>query len=57
MKINIYINDQFYKSYPVTTETYNPKDFMIQVQADKASGLLNQFNVEKECLVRIEKTD
>ena len=57
MKINIYINDKFYKSFPTTETEYSPKEYMMQVQADKAAGLLSQFNVEEECRVRIEKTD
>jgi hypothetical protein len=55
MQVKIYINDKLYKTVPVAENNYDPKNIWMQVQADKDSGLLSSFGVDKQFNIRIEK--
>jgi hypothetical protein len=56
MKINIYINDQLYKTLEDEPEgTYNPKKYAEMVLEDKANNLLTDFDLSKGLGIRIEK--
>jgi hypothetical protein len=47
--LRIYINNQFYKEWPVetigNTTAYDPAPVIQMLIADKDAGLLNQFNI------------
>ncbi len=57
MKINVFVNEIFYKSMDLTgQERYNPKSITDNILAEKNSGLLDsKFLVDDTIAVRIEK--
>lgn len=57
MKINVYINEIFYKSMDLTgQERYNPKSITDGILAEKENNTLpSKFLTEEELSVRIEK--
>jgi hypothetical protein len=55
MQLNVYINEQLYKSITIDGDTYQPGFIYPQIEADKASGLLNAFDLSKGLSVRYEK--
>jgi hypothetical protein len=55
MQLNVYINNQLYKSITVEGDSYQPAFIYPQIEADKASGLLNAFDLTKGLAVRYEK--
>ena len=57
MKLNVYINDQFYKAVEVAGDSYNPNFIYPQIVADKEAGLLDAFGIEDHLSIRIEKAE
>ena len=57
MKLNVYINDQFYKAVEVAGDSYNPNFIYPQIVADKEAGLLEAFGIEDHLSIRIEKAE
>jgi len=55
MQLNVYINEQLYKSITIDGDTYQPGFIYPRIEADKASGLLNAFDLSKGLSVRYEK--
>lgn len=57
MKINVFVNEIFYKSMDLTgQERYNPKSITDNILAEKKSGLLDsKFLVGDDLAVKIEK--
>lgn len=55
MQLNVYINEQLYKSITIDGDTYQPGFIYPQIEADKASGLLNAFDLSKGLAVRYER--
>jgi len=56
MQIKIYINDKLYKTVTVQGDKYEPADYWPQIEADKAAGLLNQFNIAESMKVEFRKS-
>ena len=57
MKVNVYINDQFYKAVEVAGDSYNPNFIYPQIVADKEAGLLDAFNIQEQLGIKIEKAE
>jgi hypothetical protein len=57
MKINVYINEIFYKSMDLTgQERYNPKSVTDSILAEKENNTLpSKFLTQEDLSVRIEK--
>ena len=55
MQLNIYINNQLYKTITVDGDSYQPAFIYPQIEADKESGLLNAFDLTQGLAVRYEK--
>ena len=58
MKLKIYINEKLYKTItlPADSETYEPSDYWPQINADKAAGLLDSFNIADNMKIEFRKT-
>jgi hypothetical protein len=59
MKINVYLNEQFYKSYNLgDQEVYNPKTISDVILADKEAGKISSaFKINEGIAIRIEKVE
>jgi len=55
MQIKVFINDKLYKIVTVTEDTYNPNFIWPEIEADRDSGLLTTFNLNKGLSIRYEK--
>jgi hypothetical protein len=57
MKINIYLNEQFYRAIDLGDSTvYDPKIFTDMINADIANDTLDKkFNVDQGMKIKIEK--
>ena len=55
MQVKIYINDKLYRTVTVDDDKeYAPNDYWHQIDADKAAGLLESYNIENKFGVRFE---
>lgn len=55
--MEIYINDQFYKTIEVQDDLYgryNPIDIITILNEDREKGLLDQFNVNENFSIKIQ---
>ena len=57
MKLKIYINNKLYKTITLETDSYDPRFIWPEIQADRDSGLLASFNLDKGLNVRYEKVE
>jgi hypothetical protein len=55
MQLKVFINDKLYKIVTVTEDTYNPNFIWPEIEADRDSGLLTTFNLNKGLSIRYEK--
>jgi hypothetical protein len=55
MQLKVFINDKLYKTVTVPGTTYNPNFIWPEIEADRDSGLLNSFDLEKGLSIRYEK--
>ncbi len=55
MQIKVFINDKLYKTVTVPGTTYNPNFIWPEIEADRDSGLLNSFDLNKGLKIRYEK--
>jgi hypothetical protein len=55
MQIKVFINEKLYKTVTVPGNTYNPNFIWPEIQADRDSGLLTTFNLNKGLKIRYEK--
>jgi len=54
MQVNIYIQDQLYKTVDVAGDSYNLGEIMSLVEIDKSQGLLSRFDESKGLGIRVE---
>ena len=57
MKLKIYINNKLYKTITVEGTSYDPRFIWPEIQADRDSGLLASFDLDKGLNVRYEKVE
>jgi len=57
MKINVYINEQFYKAIDFGDRAvYDPKTITDMILSDKANGLIDpKYNIASGLKIKIEK--
>jgi hypothetical protein len=54
MQVNIYIQDQLYKTVDIDGDSYNLGEMMSLVEVDKNQGLLERFDQSKSLAIRVE---
>lgn len=55
--LEIYINDQFYKTIEVQDDIYgryNPIEIITMLNEDREKGLLDQFNINENFSIKIQ---
>lgn len=55
--MEIYINDQFYKTIEVQDDLYgryNPIEIITMLNEDREKGLLDQFNINENFSIKIQ---
>jgi len=55
MQIKVFINDKLYKTVTVPGTTYDPSFIWPEIEADRDSGLLTTFNLNRGLAIRYEK--
>jgi hypothetical protein len=57
MKINVYVNEQFYKAIDLSDRAvYDPKTITDIILSDKANGTIDpKYNIESGLKIKIEK--
>jgi len=55
MQLNVFINNKLYKTVTVPGTTYDPGFIWPEIEADKASGLLDSFGLAQGLAIRYEK--
>jgi hypothetical protein len=54
MQVNIYIQNQLYKTVDIDGDSYNLGEIMSLVEVDKQQGLLARFDQTKGLAIRVE---
>ena len=57
MQLKVFINNKLYKTVTVPGNTYNPNFIWPEIEADRDSGLLTTFNLNKGLSIRYEKVE
>jgi hypothetical protein len=57
MQLNVFINNKLYKTVTVPGNSYDPSFIWPEIEADRDSGLLTTFDLNKGLAIRYEKVE